>query len=278
MKKIFILACFIICAFSLFAAEFVKDEASILTSNEVSLLNEKCGELSQKYDCGIYLVTVKDFEQDFETKYYSTDEASLARYTIEDYSFDYFMKNNFGFSAEKNGLMLILSMADRDFDIMAYGNFGNKAFTDYGKDALEDSFIKYFGANNWYKGFDAYLKKVSYELKWAQKGFPYDYRSLSTRLEVIPKAFLIALVISMILSLIITKSKQRGLNNISSAVRADSYVVSENIAFTSKLDNFIRTSETRTHISQQNNSGGAGGSRGGTTVHSNGSSHHSGKF
>lgn len=267
MKKLFanLIITFVLCAFSLSAQNFVIDRAEILQSSEVNELEAQCASLSEQYNCGVYIVTVQDFQTD---GYYSF---------IEEYAYDFYMYKDFGIGSDKNGIMLILSMADRDFDIMAYGDFGNMAFTDYGKEALEKSFLNEFHYDRWKMGFSKYLKKTAYLLKWAEKGKSYDVNSLAVRAEALPKAFILALIVSLIIAQIRTKAKQRGLNNIYKASTAGSYLISENVSISSKLDNFIRTTETRTPITPPSKSGG-GSSHGGTTIGSNGSSHRSGKF
>lgn len=268
MKKIFLaLVLFsIFSGLSLSAQTYVIDEASILDSYEQINLEEKAKQLSQVYDSAVYLVTVENFK------------AGGYEGTIEDYAYDYYMAHDFGKDTSKNGLMLILSMAERDFDIMAYGEFGNLAFTDFGKQALEDSFLSDFGDNEWFKGFSSYLKKTEYLLKWAEKGKPYDIHSFARKIERLPFNFILALIISLIIASRKTSLKKKGLNTISGATEAGNYLVSQSVNFTKRNDVYTHTTKSSTKIVSSSSSSSSHGYSGGTTVRSNGSSHHSGKF
>ena len=271
MKKLLtiLLAGLFIFTSSLFAEDFVMDYADILTDSEEEKLTQKLSAMSQKYDCGVYLVTFEDMSE------YDYDE-----YEIQEFAFDFYMENKLGFNEAQDGLMLILSMAARDFDIIAYG-YGNTAFTDYGKDMLVEAFKSSFREDKWYKGMDKYASKVEYMLKWARKGRPYDVGmfNIAAKLDGLPMNVLRALIIALIIAYFSSKVAKKGLKTISQAVTAFAYMDSSDIELTRKEDRFIRTTSSVRYISTSSGSSGGGGYHsGGTTVHSSGASHRSGKF
>lgn len=53
--------------------------------------------------------------------------------------------------------MLALSMAERDFQMLAHGDTANAAFTDYGKYIMQDEFLDNFREDDWYGGFADYI-------------------------------------------------------------------------------------------------------------------------
>ena len=164
MKKIF-LSIFISLALfvnAVSAEEYLMDYANILSESEKILLEEDLADISDLYNFGVYLVTFEDMA-----------EYDYGEYEIESFAEDFYMENNLGRNESKDGLMLIMSMAGRDFDIMAYGA-GNEAFTDYGKDKLVDAFASAFREDEWFVGMSKYLDKVEYMLKWYERGHPYD--------------------------------------------------------------------------------------------------------
>ena len=69
-----------------------------------------------------------------------------------------YQEYSLGYGEEKSGELLLLSMAERDYTLIAYG-YGNTAFTDYGKDKLSEVFLDDFGDDNWYSGLSDYLDK-----------------------------------------------------------------------------------------------------------------------
>ena len=111
---------------------FVTDEAGLLTNDEWAALEERAEEISQRQRCGVYIILLDDFTR--YTYDSSVDEAAKSLYT------DYAL----GYGPQKSGVLLLLSMAERDYALIAYG-YGNTAFTDYGKDRLADVFLDDFG-------------------------------------------------------------------------------------------------------------------------------------
>ena len=133
---------------------FVTDEAGLLTDEEWTALETRAEELSTEYACGIYVITVDDFRN------YTTDE------DVYEAAKSLYQEYRLGYGEEQSGELLLLSMEERDYALIAYG-YGNTAFTDYGKDKLSEKFLDDFGENSWYKGFSDYLEKSGSMLRQA---------------------------------------------------------------------------------------------------------------
>lgn len=84
--------------------------------------------VSEQYGCGVYIVTVEDFT-DYSDAYY-----------VDDFGEELFSSYDLGLGDGNCGILLILSMAERDYGLVAHGDFANTAFTDYGKDAARGIF------------------------------------------------------------------------------------------------------------------------------------------
>jgi uncharacterized protein len=269
MKKIFLSIFISIALFvnAVSAEEYLMDYANILSESEKIMLEEDLADISDLYNFGVYLVTFEDMA-----------EYDYGEYEIEEFAEDFYMENNLGHNESKDGLMLIMSMAGRDFDIMAYGA-GNEAFTDYGKDKLVDAFASAFREDEWFVGMSKYLDKVEYMLKWYERGHPYDvgFFNPAAKLEGLPMNILRALIFALIIAYFSSKAAKKGLKTISQAVTAFAYMDSSDIELTRKEDKYIRTTSSVRYISTSSGSSG-GGHYGGTTVHSSGASHRSGKF
>ena len=108
----------------------VIDTAELLSESEAEALDARCSELEQTYGCGVYLVTVDDY-----TAYYSAD-------SIESFAESVFLDLGLGAGEEQDGVLLVLSMAERDYDICAHGTIGNRTFTDYGKGVLAERWFQ----------------------------------------------------------------------------------------------------------------------------------------
>ena len=57
-----------------------------------------------------------------------------------------------GVGPNRDGIMLLLSMDDRDWAMFCYGSHCEYAFNSYGQEKLEKVFLDNFGEDDWYGG------------------------------------------------------------------------------------------------------------------------------
>ncbi|MBR3356160.1 MAG: TPM domain-containing protein [Oscillospiraceae bacterium] len=260
------------------AGYHVYDEADLLSDSDWQILEEKAADISERYKCGLYIVTVDDF-----TDYTNDGDVLTAAQNI-------YEQMDFGYGVGKDGQMLLLSMYDRDFALIAYGNFGNEAFTDYGKDLVIDSFLDDFRSNDWYGGFDDFLDESEYLLEEASNGTPVDilipddpyipYEPYKPTLEDYVRRFLIMLLPGSLVSLVICSILRSKSKTVHIATNANRYV-DQGLRLYNSNDIFLHRSQTRRRIETENrvSMGSGGGSHyGGTTINSSGFSGKSGKF
>ena len=248
---------------------FILDQVDALSDSEEAELNSLSKEISDNYGVGVYTFVIDDF-----SKYaYSVEEASEAIYKA----------NHLDELYDGNMVMLLLSMEDRDFDLSAHGDRGNYAFTDYGKNALANSFLPHFTNNGWYKGIKAYISTCGDYMALAKDGNPVDVKTDNLnyikigRFRTTPfMAFIIFLIAPGVIALIGCSSMFIGLKSVKKATTAGNYVTQGGVKITRRNDHIINTRQHRVHIEppRQNHSGGGDG----TTINSGGFSHHSGKF
>lgn len=253
-----------------FADNKVLDFANILSETEKSELEAIASSYELKYSFPFYVATVYDM-------------VDLGYYDIEKFSEYFYAEYNLGTEEDHTGLMLILSMKDRDYDIVAHGDRGHYSFTDYGKDEIAYYFKPAFRENNWFEGFKAYFEAAAKILEYADSGEPVDvysenYESPTDFQGVTLKELLVAetifFAIAMIIALIVAAVQAAKLNNVSLATDADAYIRSEDVKVTSRDSKFLRQTKHVERIESKSSSGGGGG----TTVSSGGYSHSSGKF
>lgn len=245
----------------------VADSAGLLTEEEDAALNSLADELSAKYGCEIIVVTVPGLEG------WNVEELTEAIYT----------QYEFGYGTEKSGVILLLSMEERDFDMSAYG-YGNTAFTDYGKEMLMDSVLPYLGNNDWYGGFREFITLCGSYLEASRNDAPvdvysdyvpgYGYTNYDPSPSLTPVKIGAALLIGLIVALIVSSTQKKKMKSTAIQTRADRYM--DELALTEKEDRYLNTTKTRTPRSSS--SGGSRSGGGGTHVNSGGFSHHSGKF
>jgi len=235
---------------------FVTDEVGLLTDEEWTALETRAEELSTEYACGIYVITVDDFRN------YTTDE------DVYEAAKSLYQEYRLGYGEEQSGELLLLSMEERDYALIAYG-YGNTAFTDYGKDKLSEKFLDDFGEDSWYKGFSDYLEKSGSMLRQAREGNPLDVGSNPL---IRHAGILISIVTALVIALVITAlAAKYSMQSVSRAHTAAAYLDAGSVTITGREDRFSHVTEARERIESDHSSGG-------TTIDSDGFSGKSGKF
>ena len=237
----------------------VGDSAGLLSAAEYTELENMCAAVSDKFGCGVYIITVSDFRQ------YGNSVESAAEAI--------FKGTGMGVGDDENGVMLLLSMEERDYDLLAHGDTGNAAFTDYGKDLLADSFLSYFRQDDWFGGFKAYVSSCEYFLQCSSEGQPIDVPAEEplTFAEKLPFILLIPCVIAGVVCLI----AKAGMKTAKRKIGAAEYVTPNSFYLRVRTDNFTHRTQSVERIQRSDNRSSGGG---GTTVNAGGFSHKSGKF
>ena len=264
MKKVLIALLFIfslnaVLAPAALAAEIdlISDSAGILTRDECDNLMERAEAISAKYSCDVGIVTIDEMS-DNDGAY------EWARYIYEEYGF--------GYGADKSGLLFFLSMAERDYALVAYG-YGNTAFTDHGKDVMLDKHIlPLLRENKYYDAFSTYLDKSEEFLGMAREGAPFD---VDTDPENANRALLGKLAVTILLPLLIAwivcSIWKKQMKTAVTARTAGNYIPPGGFRLTGQADMFLYRTQTRRKIERSSSGGG-------TTRDSKGFSGRSGKF
>lgn len=259
---------------------FVFDDAGLLDKAVAASLSQQAAIVSEQYGVGVYVVTVEDY-QDFGVSVESAAEVIYDAYVL-------------GLGAESDGILLLLSMAERDYDLCAYGTQAHIAFTDYGKDQLANVFLDNFRNDDWYGGFVDYIATCGEYLQLAADGTPVDiagssgdiyYYDENGELERVEHTgvqhglfwapgWIVSAIIGVLLALLIAWIVKRvTMKSVAAKAEAGNYVTGSP-DFRIRTDQFTHITESRRKIETNSGSGGGGG----TSVNSGGFSHSSGKF
>lgn len=234
---------------------YVTDAAGLLTQEDVLALEKQAEQITQSYGCAPYILVVENF-RDYEDSY-DIYEAGMNLYE----------RWELGCGQEKNGLLLILSMAERDYALMSHGDAANRAFTDYGKDYLSDQFLDDFREGDWAGGFRDYLDTSAWLLEQARNGAPYDVNTAPRGFN--PLIIVIPLVLALMVCLVLTGQMKTAKRK----TEAGDYLIRNGVEMRIVQDIFTHRTVTRQVIQSENKGGG-----GGTTINARGFSGKSGKF
>ena len=236
----------------------IYDLAGLLTDEEYWVLEDYAQEISEVQQCAVYFLTVDDYRD-------------YGDGVIFDVARQIFLVNELGMGEDQDGVLLILSMAERDYCLLAHG-FGDTALTDYGKDYICEEFLDNFADDDWYGGGVDYLACTDELLAQARAGNIYDRGSWITGGVLWLWSLVLGAGIAAIVCLI-----QRGMmkKKVRLQTGALGYLEGGSVSITRRRDVYTHTTEVRHKIETNNN---ASGGSGGYSHSSDGFSGKSGKF
>lgn len=246
--------------------DYVTDDAGLLTPEQWEALNSKAKAISEQYNCGVYIVTVNDYQQFANS--------------VEDCSRGIFNKYELGYGSTKDGVLLLLSMADRDYDLIAHGDFGNAAFTDYGKEQLDAYFLPSFAKDDWYSGFAGYLNGVDEFMAAADAGEPVDTYADEGASEGATKAAKTGVVLGVptVVAGLVNRVQARKMKSVRRRTNASAYAAPTGLIIHDQQERYTHSTESRHRVVSSSSGGGHRPGGGGTTIGHGGFSGHSGKF
>lgn len=228
-----------------FSVNYVLDMAGLLDYDQWKTLENRAAEIAAQYGCGVYAVTVENYAD------YGADIGSV----IE----DAYHQLELGEGSGRDGVLLMLSMEDRDFATFVYGEQAEYAFNDYGLNQLKDCFLDNFADNDWCGGFADYLQACGSYLALAERGTPVQASPWGRVAIAVVIALLIALVVCLIL-----KGKMKSVRR---KTEANTYMTTAGLHLTERQDLYTYTTESRRKLESKSSGdserfSGSGGGHG----------------
>lgn len=231
----------------------ITDVAGLLTESEWETLERQARTLSEEYSFGVYVIAVDDYED-----YAYGDVVDVAETLYHGY--------DLGVGADRDGVLLLLSMYDRDYGLIANGDLGDYAFNEVGCEALTEFFLDDFADDDWYGGFSDYLTWCGNYLEAAENGEPFSADNPPMDAAGRMSAILIRVAVILLLPLIIAfiaicilSSKMR---SVAAATQAKRYIKG-NLILTGQQDRYTHTTEIRQKVKSESGSNKSSG--GGTS-------------
>lgn len=231
--------------------EYVIDPDDLLEYEEWEALEDQAAEISQSHGCGVYLQFMFDYNDYDYGGIYDTAETLY-------YGYD------FGMGEEKDGIFLLVSYYTRDYALYTYGENAEYAFDVDGIAALEDSFLPYFGEDDWYGGFDAYLVACNEALTRAETGVPNEPPSSSEPASPIT-GILTTVGVSCVVALLICLVFKGEMKSVRRKSEAKNYAVNGGLQLTERYDRYTHTTESVRRVEKKSSNSGSGGSGSGSS-------------
>lgn len=237
----------------------VVDMAGLLDETERAALLSRLDEISERERVDVVVVTVNGLEGKSPMQYAD----------------DFYDNNGYGYGGAKDGVLLLVSMADRDWWISTTG-YGITAFTDAGMDYISEQFLPALSSGDYREAFMCFADCCEEFITEAKAGHPYDIGHMPKGPFRLGFSVCVSLAAGLILAVVVTACMKGQLKSVRSQPGASSYVKDQSLNVTESRDIFLYSNVRRREKPKNNTS--RGGSR--THTSSSGRSHggRGGKF
>lgn len=222
---------------------YVYDPLMLLSDTEREALDAQAAALAQRYGCGVYAVLADDYTQSG-----CSSVTDAARQLYED--------GGLGVGGGQDGILLLLSLNERDYALYCSGETAEYAFGDDAREQLSGAFLGDLGNDDWAGGIESYITACGTMLEQAANGEPVA--------ESPVKAVLIAIGVSCVIALIVCLALKSKMRSVRRGAEASAYVTERGLTLTGQYDNYTHTTETR-RVIEKSSSGGSGGGSGGSS-------------
>jgi len=215
-------------------AAFVVDGADLLTDIEQADLESQLDAIQQTHQMNVMVVTAE-----------STEGMTPEAYAVQCY-------NNY-VGADKDGVLLLLSMEERDWWILPNGAC-EAMFDGDDIESIGELMVVDLSAGDYAAGFSTFAEECEYIINGELNGYPFPFGM----------TLLVSLGVGFVVALIVVGIMRGQLKSVRSQAAANQYVKAGSMQVTASNEFFLYRTVHRTKKQTQSSSGGSSsGSRGG---------------
>lgn len=237
-----------------FADEYYRlmDMADLLSDAEEQDLLNALDEVSERQKLEVVIVTIDTLE--------GADIVSFAD--------DLYEYCQFGYGADRDGILLLISMEDRDWYMSTCG-YGITAFTDAGIQYIGEQMKDDLSAEKYAAAFRTYIEKCDEFITQARTDKPFDKSSLPRK----PLSAIwipISLIVGILIAVITVSGMKARLKTVRFQPEAKDYVRDGSLQVTQSRDLFLYRTVNRTEKSKDEDSGSSTHTSSSGTTHGGG--------
>ncbi len=222
------LLCLVLCVSALAqGSPRMIDQADLLTDAEEASLNEQLDDYSARYAVDIVVATVNSCHGE----------------SIQYYAEELFYTADFGCGDQRSGVMLIISMEERECYIYRSGIAETAISADEG-DAIIDDITASLSYGDYVSAFESYLEESAYQINGELNGFPFKFG----------RNLIIALVIGFVVAFIATGVMRSKLKSVRFQPAATAYTKPDSMRVTVANDLFLYRTVHRTKKAKESSS------------------------
>ena len=240
------------------------DDKGLLAKDEAAQLLVKLDEISlrQQFDVTVVVVDALDGR-----------EAHV-------YALDFYEQNGYGHGPRRDGAILLLATADRDFGFASTG-YGMVVFTSTGQDYLDTFFLPDLKEDRYYEAFMAFADAVDLFVTQANTGEPYRKGNipltLTEKIVDVVMTLLTAGGLALFIAWAVTKRWKRQLVTVHKQTYARAYIRDGSMKLIHSGEEFLHRHVSQTERATESSSSGGGGSSFSSSSGGGGTGH-SGKY
>lgn len=204
------------------------DNAGLLYDSEREEVSAKLDDVSEKHNMDVLVLTTR----------------STYGKGIVEYSDDYYDQSDWGQGTGRDGIILVISMEERDWYISTCGQAIN-AVTDYGISYIGNEMISELSEGDYAEAFESYAEACDKVLTQAENGAPYDVNNKVEEEELEedhgfnPLGGLLSLLMGVLTALFPTLSMKNDLKSVNNQLKASNYIKDGSLKLAQKSDAFM---------------------------------------
>ena len=229
------------------ADEKIYDFADLYTDSEETSLYNKVNSYIQSYNMDLVIVTIN-----------SNNKSSP-----QEYADDFYDYNNFGISSNRDGVLFLIDMQNREIYMSTTGT-AIEMYNDYRINEALDSVYTYMSDEDYYEGTSNYIDIIK---DYAASGYPNNstISNKGDRPSIVTTMIVSLIITIIIMGILISKNKM-----VRKATTAEEYLNKESVNIKNISDILVSSNTTKQKIEHNTSSGGSsthhsssGGSHGG---------------
>lgn len=213
-----------------FADEYYRviDMADLLTDDQEQALLSQLDEISLRQHFDVTVITAE----------------TLEGYTVQDYADALFEHCSYGYGDSRDGVLLLISMEDRDWYITTHG-YGITAFTDAGIEYIGKQLKSDLSAGDYAAAFRRYGELCDDFVTQARSGDPYT-RSNLPKEPLATMWLFISIGLGVAIALAVVGGMKGRLKTVRRQAAAASYLRPGSLQVTDNREMFLYTNVTQT--------------------------------
>ncbi len=236
---------------------YLHDHENLLTEDEAAELSEKLDAINDTYSCDVVIVTTDDLEGK----------------TATEYADDYYDYNGFGDGNTRDGILLLVSLAERKWATSTCGE-AIDIFNDSELYDIEDKFVPYLSDGEYYTAFDTFADLCEFRLS-SIYGYHGETHAHHRTIQFSILYLFVGTIVGVVIAFIAVLIMKGQLKSVRYQPAAQNYLRNGSLNITERRDIFLYSTVSKR--AKPKDTGSSGSS---THSSSSGSSHggHSGSF